>query len=54
LGRKFCRKVSADSKNCRKQLPTKVLAGNLNPQEIPQIICRFKKYYCQKIIAIKR
>ncbi|MCI20896.1 hypothetical protein A2U01_0042059, partial [Trifolium medium] len=30
-------KFPEDSKNRRKQLPTKVLAGNLNPQEIPRI-----------------
>jgi hypothetical protein len=31
-------KFLADFKNCRKQLPTKVLAGNQNPQEKPQEI----------------
>jgi hypothetical protein len=30
------RKFSADSRNRRKQLPTKIFAGNTNPQEIPQ------------------
>jgi hypothetical protein len=32
-------KFPADSKNRRKQLPTKVLAGNQNPQENPQETC---------------
>jgi hypothetical protein len=38
-------KIPADSKNRRKQLPTKVLAGNLNPQEIPQETC-FLRIFC--------
>jgi hypothetical protein len=33
------RKFSADSRNRRKQLPTKVFAGNPNPQEILQQTC---------------
>jgi hypothetical protein len=32
-------KFPADSRNRRKQLPTKVLAGNRNPQQIPQQTC---------------
>ncbi|KAK2366342.1 hypothetical protein QL285_079734 [Trifolium repens] len=43
--RKFRRKVSCGFENRRKQLPTKVLAGNPNPQEIPQETC-FLRIFC--------
>jgi hypothetical protein len=38
-------KFSCGFENRRKQLPVKVLAGNLNPQEIPQETC-FLRIFC--------
>jgi hypothetical protein len=42
----FChRKLSCGFENRRKQLPTKVLAGNPNPREIPQETCFLRIFY---------